>query len=138
MCLLLLRFQLRICSKKKQNVINGNEGNVGWNWLERWMAARHTETMLTDDQMSTNRKIGARKRLLDAAAAAATEEKESCGSNEVSSLFELNIVSVPKNVVPRPPAKSSRIKITRQNSASSLLSPKDNSKKVTLISCSLS
>lgn len=110
--------QLRICSKKKQNSGNDEEANMGWSWLERWMAARQPEINLIEDSMSDGRKTLARKRMLDGA----MEEKESCGSNEVSSLVELCTIpiSVPKNV-PRPNSKArtqAKRSFSRQNSSS--------------------
>ncbi|PIN26438.1 hypothetical protein CDL12_00819 [Handroanthus impetiginosus] len=113
--------QLRMCSKKKQNSASGDETNMGWSWLERWMAARQPEIAFTEDNINGDQKTVAKKRVFDAA----WEEKESCGSNEVPSIVE--VVTVPKNV-PRA-AKNRSIKGTRsfsrQNSASSDLCPKE-------------
>ncbi|KAH6786532.1 hypothetical protein C2S52_006084 [Perilla frutescens var. hirtella] len=127
--------QLRICSKKKQNNNNNNnnscsgsgsgndeEANMGWSWLERWMAARQPEINFIEDSVADNRRTSVRKRMLDGA----MEEKESCGSNEVSSLVEL--CNLPKNL-PKPNNKArtqARRSFSRQNSASSHFSSKES------------
>ncbi|PAN23335.1 hypothetical protein GQ55_4G085700 [Panicum hallii var. hallii] len=83
--------QLRSCggTKKRSARPDQAEFNVGWSWLERWMATRQAEPA-ADDCMSRNADTGS------AAAAGrrvvvvrrrgdlAVEEKESCGSNDVS------------------------------------------------------
>ncbi|XAR55307.1 hypothetical protein NMG60_11035345 [Bertholletia excelsa] len=87
--------QLRICSKKKQNRSEDAETNMGWSWLERWMATRLPETSSLEnhenkqfDPININRRSVVRRRLFDVA----MEEKESCGSNEVS--LHLDAISV--------------------------------------------
>lgn len=86
----LVHFQLRICSKKKQTKSDGTEPNMGWSWLERWMATRHVEVSPVEDRASkqlisneaaSTAKIRpfSKKKFLDLS----FEEKESCGSNEV-------------------------------------------------------
>ncbi|KAG6408402.1 hypothetical protein SASPL_131413 [Salvia splendens] len=105
--------QLRICSKKHSS---GEESNMGWNWLERWMAAREPEMKLIADDT----KAMARN-------AAVLEEKESCGSNEISSLFEFSN-SLPKNL-PKPtnkPRNLAKRSFSRQSSTSSHLTPKES------------
>nr|GEU41717.1 protein IQ-DOMAIN 1 [Tanacetum cinerariifolium] len=84
--------QLRICSKKKQNVRSGNdsEANMSWSWLERWMATRQHDTSFGDiskqfEQLNVNEKLMVQTRVLSDLAG---EEKESCGSNEVSTHFD--------------------------------------------------
>ncbi|GJZ63437.1 protein IQ-DOMAIN 1 isoform X1 [Tanacetum coccineum] len=84
--------QLRICSKKKQNVRSGNdsEANMSWSWLERWMATRQHDTSFGDiskqfEQLNVNEKLMVQTRVLSDLAG---EEKESCGSNEVSMHFD--------------------------------------------------
>ncbi|KAL2242407.1 protein IQ-DOMAIN 1 isoform X2 [Sesamum indicum] len=116
--------QLRICSKKKQSTTSGDETNMGWSWLERWMAARQPElTLMGEIITGGEQKTVIRKRMLDAA----MEEKESCGSNEVSSLVEVGVLSVPKNV-PRPakPRSKATRSLSRQNSTSSHLCPRES------------
>ncbi|CAD6336315.1 unnamed protein product [Miscanthus lutarioriparius] len=87
--------QLRSCgggsSKKRTARAEQGEFNVGWSWLERWMATRQAEPA-ADDCMSRNadtasataaghrRVVVVRRRNNDLA----VEEKESCGSNDVS------------------------------------------------------
>ncbi|CAA2974847.1 Hypothetical predicted protein [Olea europaea subsp. europaea] len=128
--------QLRICSKKKQIKFNSNETGVGWSWLERWMATRLPENTMMEDRMykqieavsghQTNRM---RKRLLDMA----MEEKESCGSNDVSLRIEVGSVAAPKDI-PRPPKNRNKTirNITKRDAASSYLCPRESkdSKKV--------
>ncbi|XP_050205984.1 protein IQ-DOMAIN 33 isoform X2 [Mercurialis annua] len=75
--------QLRICSKKKQTRTDGTEQNMGWSWLERWMATRIPDTSL-ESHTNSNHKLAARKRFFDIVG----EERESCGSNEVSVQFD--------------------------------------------------
>ncbi|KAL2529985.1 IQ-domain 33 [Forsythia ovata] len=122
--------QLRICSKKKQIKSNSNKTGVGWSWLERWMATRLPENTMMEDQMckqieapSSQQTTGIRKRLLDVA----MEEKESCGSNEVSLRVEVTSVAVPKDV---PRTTKNRNKATRnvskQCAASSYPCPKES------------
>ncbi|KAJ4982466.1 hypothetical protein NE237_033303 [Protea cynaroides] len=73
--------QLRICSKKSSTQSSTEESNVGWNWLERWMATRHTENYLIKDHMSKHHSSinGVISRCFDVA-----EEEESCGSNDIT------------------------------------------------------
>ncbi|XP_054818337.1 protein IQ-DOMAIN 33 isoform X2 [Prosopis cineraria] len=71
--------QLRICSKRTPNKYNSNaEPNMSWSWLERWMATRLPDSASVE---SHDYRFAVRKRFLDVAC---REEKESCGSNEVS------------------------------------------------------
>ncbi|OVA10073.1 IQ motif [Macleaya cordata] len=79
--------QLRICSKKKSSRSDTMETNMGWSWLERWMATRLPEGSSVEDRVSSrlepissDRRPIVIKRNFDVAG----EEKESCGSNEVS------------------------------------------------------
>ncbi|XP_056685852.1 LOW QUALITY PROTEIN: protein IQ-DOMAIN 33-like [Spinacia oleracea] len=81
--------QLRICSKKKHTKF---DPNMGWSWLERWMATRQIEVPLVEEedyyskQLTENEAVSStkarpflRKKFLDLS----FEEKESCGSNEI-------------------------------------------------------
>ncbi|KAL6136994.1 hypothetical protein ACLB2K_062289 [Fragaria x ananassa] len=88
--------QLRICSKKKHARSDGTEQNMGWSWLERWMATRLPESssslvetptsniQLVEPINSNQRIVMIRKRLFDGMG----EEKESCGSNDVTVAFD--------------------------------------------------
>ncbi|KAJ0989747.1 hypothetical protein J5N97_008103 [Dioscorea zingiberensis] len=67
--------QLRTCSAKKSARTDDNEPNMGWSWLERWMATRLPENLT--DECSERRTTILRKRLEMAL-------EESCGSNNVS------------------------------------------------------
>lgn len=107
--------QLRVCSKRKQNKANDTEPNMGWSWLERWMATRLPESSLFEDQIykqletnDGNQGFMLGKRIFDLAG----EEKESCGSNEVSVQFESFKATAPKE---REGLKSTknRLKATR-------------------------
>uniref|UniRef100_A0A0E0LDG5 Uncharacterized protein n=1 Tax=Oryza punctata TaxID=4537 RepID=A0A0E0LDG5_ORYPU len=82
-------------TKKRAARSDQAEFNVGWSWLERWMATRQaSETSSADDCMSKNaadagstaaaggRRVIVVRRRHDLAGAG--EEKESCGSNDVS------------------------------------------------------
>ncbi|KAF0903116.1 hypothetical protein E2562_025707 [Oryza meyeriana var. granulata] len=94
--------QLRSCgggggaagtTKKRAARSDQAEFNVGWSWLERWMATRQASEASADDCMSKNaadsvgsaaaagRRVIVVRRRHDLAAG---EEKESCGSNDVS------------------------------------------------------
>ncbi|PPR82281.1 hypothetical protein GOBAR_AA38435 [Gossypium barbadense] len=84
--------QLRICSKRKQGKPDGMEQNMSlsWSWLERWMATRVPESSLGENNnkqfepVDHNQRFVIRKGIIDGAG----EEKESCGSNEVSIQLE--------------------------------------------------
>ncbi|VAI90743.1 unnamed protein product [Triticum turgidum subsp. durum] len=84
--------QLRSGGTKKQSSRSEQgEFNVGWSWLERWMATRQAEPG-ADDSASKNatdagsavagRRVVVVRRRQDVA----VEEKESCGSNDVSAI----------------------------------------------------
>ncbi|GMI66266.1 IQ-domain 33 [Hibiscus trionum] len=109
--------QLRICSRRKQAKTDGMEQNMSlsWSWLERWMATRVPESSLGEtntnkqfEPVDNNKRIAIRKGIIDVAG----EEKESCGSNEVS---------VQQETVPAPTCKEkdqyrpprNRLKATR-------------------------
>ncbi|VAI78674.1 unnamed protein product [Triticum turgidum subsp. durum] len=78
-------------TKKRSSRSEQGEFNVGWSWLERWMATRQTEPG-ADDSASKNatdagsavagRRVVVVRRRQDVA----VEEKESCGSNDVSAI----------------------------------------------------
>lgn len=79
--------QLRICSKRKHSKSDVIEANMSWSWLERWMATRlpegssvETHTRKPSELIDNNNRFVISQRLFDISA----EEKESCGSNEVS------------------------------------------------------
>ncbi|TVU08155.1 hypothetical protein EJB05_41544 [Eragrostis curvula] len=78
--------QLRSCggTKKRSARPEQAEFNVGWSWLERWMATRQAEP--ADDCMSRNADTGSARRVVVVRRRhdVAVEEKESCGSNDVS------------------------------------------------------
>ncbi|CAN6194393.1 unnamed protein product [Urochloa humidicola] len=82
--------QLRSCggTKKRSARPEQAEFNVGWSWLERWMATRQAEPAAADDCMSRNADTGSAGRRVVVVRRRggdlAFEEKESCGSNDVS------------------------------------------------------
>nr|CAB3468396.1 unnamed protein product [Digitaria exilis] len=85
--------QLRSCggtNKKRSARPDQTEFNVGWSWLERWMATRQAEpSVAADDCMSRNADTGSvmagrRVVVVRRRSDLAVEEKESCGSNDVS------------------------------------------------------
>ena len=89
---------------------------MGWSWLERWMATRLPEassiengiTKQLDQPININQSSVVRNRLFDVA----VEEKESCGSNEVSFQFDSISVCAPEEKTGSRPAKN-RLKATR-------------------------
>ncbi|KAK6918779.1 hypothetical protein RJ641_017201 [Dillenia turbinata] len=104
--------QLRICSRRKQEKCEGAELNTSWSWLERWMATCVQEGSTTADSatkqietISSNNKSMSRKRYSDV-----QEEKESCGSNEVSVQIVLQTKEQDKDRIK--PAKN-KLKATR-------------------------
>ncbi|KAF5746131.1 IQ-domain 33 putative isoform 1 [Tripterygium wilfordii] len=108
--------QLRICSKRKNTRSDGAETNIGWSWLERWMATRIPESSFIENQASgqlnpfdSNQRIVIGDRLFDAS----LEEKESCGSNEVSVQLDGFQLSATKENDSFKSAKS-RLKATRR------------------------
>ncbi|XP_062233051.1 protein IQ-DOMAIN 33-like [Phragmites australis] len=81
--------QLRSCggTKKRSARPDQAEFNMGWSWLERWMATRQAEP--ADDCMSRNADTGSatagrRVVVVRRRNDLAVEEKESCGSNDAS------------------------------------------------------
>ncbi|XP_020206521.1 protein IQ-DOMAIN 1 [Cajanus cajan] len=95
--------QLRICSKRRSPKFNSMEANMSWSWLERWMATRLPETSSVEshamkqyDPPNNNNKFTIMTRFLDAAAG---EEKESCGSNEVPLHFDNYSINSPEEKI---------------------------------------
>ncbi|KAG9445326.1 hypothetical protein H6P81_016666 [Aristolochia fimbriata] len=79
--------QLRTCtSKKKQANSDIRQPNLGWSWLERWMATRQPKSSgedLASESLNANcshQAVISPKKKVDVGG----EEKESCGSNEIS------------------------------------------------------
>lgn len=108
--------QLRICSKKKPNRSDETEINMGWSWLERWMATRSKENECFDSNKinqiepdSINQRSSSmRKRFFDLPG----EEMESCGSNEVSAQMVSDSFSTTKEKYNTKTTKN-RLKATR-------------------------
>ncbi|KAG6748723.1 hypothetical protein POTOM_048656 [Populus tomentosa] len=105
--------QLRICSKKKQTKSDDSQPNMSWSWLERWMATRVPECSVESctgkqlEPVNSNYRFDFGERFSDVA----VEEKESCGSNEVSVQFDsLSIASNNKDGFKH---TKSRLKATR-------------------------
>ncbi|CAN6216340.1 unnamed protein product [Urochloa humidicola] len=81
--------QLRSCggTKKRSARPEQAEFNVGWSWLERWMATRQAEPAAADDCMSRNADTGSAGRRVVVVRRRGGDlafEEESCGSNDVS------------------------------------------------------
>ncbi|KAK6919273.1 IQ motif, EF-hand binding site [Dillenia turbinata] len=123
--------QLRICSRRKQAKSEGAEFNTSWSWLERWMATRIQEGSTTVDfatkqrePIGSNHKFMSRKMYSDV-----QEEKESCGSNEVSVQMDLQTKEKYKNRVKpsknKPKATSS---VSRRKTVPSYHWMKDHTK----------
>ncbi|XVF81529.1 hypothetical protein PTKIN_Ptkin15bG0162500 [Pterospermum kingtungense] len=107
--------QLRICSKRKQAKPDGTEQDMSWSWLERWMATRVPESSIGENStnkqfepVDNNHRFFVKKGIIDVAG----EEKESCGSNEVSVQLESLSVTTPKGKDGYRPSKN-RLKTTR-------------------------
>ncbi|VVB01440.1 unnamed protein product [Arabis nemorensis] len=82
--------QLRICSKKKQiDRTSEDESNIGWSWLERWMATRvpdsisiEPRTNIQTDVANKNQRLVIKNRSYGIAG-----ELESCASNDLPFQF---------------------------------------------------
>ena len=88
---------------------------MSWSWLERWMATRVPESSLVENNTSkqfepvdNNRRFVVQQGIIDVAG----EEKESCGSNEVSVQLESLSVTTAKEKDGYSPSKN-RLKATR-------------------------
>ena len=68
---------------------------MGWSWLERWMATRIPDNSTMEDCPST--KIERRSPFFRKQFDLALEERESCGSNDISVSSE-NVVVLPSKV----------------------------------------
>ncbi|XP_018447381.1 protein IQ-DOMAIN 33 isoform X2 [Raphanus sativus] len=79
--------QLRICTKKKQVERNSeDESNIGWNWLERWMATRVPES--TQVEARTNIQMKSQRLVRKNTSFSIAGELESCASNDIPLQFE--------------------------------------------------
>ncbi|KAB5527687.1 hypothetical protein DKX38_021534 [Salix brachista] len=122
--------QLRICSKKKQTKSDGTQPSMSWSWLERWMATRVPECSVESctgkqlEPVNNNYTFDFGERYSDVA----VEEKESCGSNEVSVQFDsLSIASNNKDDFKHTKSRLTRI-ISRRKTAPSYQCPTDQAK----------
>jgi hypothetical protein len=79
--------QLRICSKKKQiDRSSEDDSNIGWSWLERWMATRVPDSIPIEprtDVATKNQSLIRKNRAFGTAG-----ELESCASNDLPLHFE--------------------------------------------------
>lgn len=88
--------------------------SLSWSWLERWMATRVPESSLGENNnkqfepVDHNQRFVIRKGIIDGAG----EEKESCGSNEVSIQLETLPAPTCKQKHQYSPSKN-RLKATR-------------------------
>ncbi|KAK8270055.1 hypothetical protein V6Z11_D11G167500 [Gossypium hirsutum] len=102
--------------QRKQGKPDGMEQNMSlsWSWLERWMATRVPESSLGENNnkqfepVDHNQRFVIRKGIIDGAG----EEKESCGSNEVSIQLETLPAPTCKEKHRYSPSKN-RLKATR-------------------------
>ncbi|XP_068668224.1 protein IQ-DOMAIN 33-like isoform X2 [Aristolochia californica] len=79
--------QLRTCtSKKKQAQSDSRQPNLGWSWLERWMATRQPESSVEDLRSNSLRANYSHQASFNTKKKddVGGEEKESCGSNEIT------------------------------------------------------
>ncbi|KAJ4730139.1 Protein IQ-DOMAIN 1 [Melia azedarach] len=123
--------QLRICSKKKQIRSEGAELNMGWSWLERWMATRVPESSSVEnhiskkvEQFNNSKKFTMGKRFLDVS----WEEKESCGSNEVSVQLDSFSAKEKDGFQPSKNRLKSARTVSRRKTVPSYQCPKESSK----------
>uniref|UniRef100_A0A1D1YYX7 Protein IQ-DOMAIN 1 n=1 Tax=Anthurium amnicola TaxID=1678845 RepID=A0A1D1YYX7_9ARAE len=109
--------QLRTCSTKKKAIQDEpHESNMGWSWLERWMATRVPDNSLVGecmskhlDPISSDQRYSIVKKSLDVT----VEEMESCASNDVTVFFE-NVAATPsKNTGETYKPVKNRLKATR-------------------------
>lgn len=82
--------QLRICTKKKQVERNSeDESNIGWSWLERWMATRVPEiearTNIQENGTMKSQRLVRKNRSFSSSIGG---ELESCASNDIPLQFE--------------------------------------------------
>ncbi|KAJ6674611.1 IQ-DOMAIN 5-RELATED [Salix viminalis] len=124
--------QLRICSKKKQTKPDGTQPSMSWSWLERWMATRVPECSVESctgkqlEPVNNNYTFDFGERFSDVA----VEEKESCGSNEVSVQFDsLSIASNNKDGFKHTKSRLTRT-ISRRKTAPSYQCPTDQAKVI--------
>ena len=106
---------------------------MGWSWLERWMATRLPESSSVEscvtkpvEPIFRHKRVGPGKGLFDITG----EEKESCGSNEVSISFDgLSVKSVSERDGFKPTInrKTART-ISRRKTIPSYRCPKDYTK----------
>ncbi|KAF8391635.1 hypothetical protein HHK36_023941 [Tetracentron sinense] len=107
--------QLRICTKKKSTQSDTAEPNMGWSWLERWMATRLPESSLVEDRTSKWLEpiiSDQRSMIFEKNIDVTGGEKESCGSNEVPIGIDTFTVIAPTVKDSYKPAKN-RLKATR-------------------------
>ncbi|KAJ6723780.1 IQ-DOMAIN 33 [Salix koriyanagi] len=122
--------QLRICSKKKQTKSDDTQPSMSWSWLERWMATRVPECSVESctgkqlEPVNNNYTFDFGERFSDVA----VEERESCGSNEVSVQFDsLSIASNNKDGFKHTKSRLTRT-ISRRKTAPSYQCPTEQAK----------
>ncbi|KAJ6723778.1 IQ-DOMAIN 33 [Salix koriyanagi] len=124
--------QLRICSKKKQTKSDDTQPSMSWSWLERWMATRVPECSVESctgkqlEPVNNNYTFDFGERFSDVA----VEERESCGSNEVSVQFDsLSIASNNKDGFKHTKSRLTRT-ISRRKTAPSYQCPTEQAKVI--------
>ncbi|KAJ0235820.1 IQ-domain 33 [Hirschfeldia incana] len=81
--------QLRICTKKKQ-IEHEEESNIGWSWLERWMATRVPDSTQIEARtnIQANSTMKSERSVRKNRSFSIGGELESCASNDIPLQFE--------------------------------------------------
>ncbi|EOA16585.1 hypothetical protein CARUB_v10004750mg [Capsella rubella] len=84
--------QLRICSKKKQmDRSDEDDSNIGWSWLERWMATRVPDSIQVEPRTTNiQTEVATRNQrlVIKNRSFGISGELESCASNDIPLQFE--------------------------------------------------
>ena len=110
---------------------------MGWSsWLERWMATRLPESSSVESHINKQiEPFDSNQRLMFSKFDVAGEEKESCGSNEVSVQFDSFKVAAPKVKDGLKPNKN-RLKAPRTVSRRKTVPSYHSTKEYTKVECS--
>ncbi|KFK22861.1 hypothetical protein AALP_AAs58048U000600 [Arabis alpina] len=82
--------QLRICSKKKQiDRTSEDESNIGWSWLERWMATRVPDSLSMEPRTNIQTDVAnkTQRLVIKNRSFGIAGELESCASNDLPFQF---------------------------------------------------
>ncbi|ERN01666.1 hypothetical protein AMTRI_Chr10g4630 [Amborella trichopoda] len=80
--------QLRTCTKRNMVKTESSDQNIGWSWLERWMATRLRESSKIDacnfpEPISLDKKLSVKSTVDEE-----REAVESCASNDISNAYD--------------------------------------------------